>query len=101
MDKLRYERELSGQGFKYVCGVDEVGTGGIQQLEPSATNPLLASRYPRLITRLRTFAAREQVYKRAFARIGNSGNHKTETLILSSFKGAPAYPSPPPRPFKR
>ncbi len=27
MDKLRYERELSGQGFKYVCGVDEVGRG--------------------------------------------------------------------------
>lgn len=27
MDKLRYERELRGQGFKYVCGVDEVGRG--------------------------------------------------------------------------
>ena len=27
MDKLRYERELSGQGFKHVCGVDEVGRG--------------------------------------------------------------------------
>lgn len=27
MDKLRYERELNGQGFKYVCGVDEVGRG--------------------------------------------------------------------------
>ncbi|MDE6667273.1 MAG: ribonuclease HII [Clostridia bacterium] len=27
MDKLKYERELISQGYKYVCGVDEVGRG--------------------------------------------------------------------------
>lgn len=27
MDKLKYERELNLQGYKYVCGVDEVGRG--------------------------------------------------------------------------
>lgn len=27
MDKLLYERELHGAGYKYVCGVDEVGRG--------------------------------------------------------------------------
>lgn len=27
MDKLKYERELNGRGYKYVCGVDEVGRG--------------------------------------------------------------------------
>lgn len=27
MDKLKYERELNSQGYKYVCGVDEVGRG--------------------------------------------------------------------------
>lgn len=27
MDKLFYERELYGQGYRYVCGVDEVGRG--------------------------------------------------------------------------
>ncbi|MDE7453668.1 MAG: ribonuclease HII [Clostridia bacterium] len=27
MDKLKYERELASKGFKYICGVDEVGRG--------------------------------------------------------------------------
>ena len=27
MDKLEYERELLSKGFKYICGVDEVGRG--------------------------------------------------------------------------
>lgn len=27
MDKLEYERELLAKGYKYVCGVDEVGRG--------------------------------------------------------------------------
>ena len=27
MDKLQYERELIGKGYKYICGVDEVGRG--------------------------------------------------------------------------
>ena len=27
MDKLEYERELIAKGYKYVCGVDEVGRG--------------------------------------------------------------------------
>lgn len=27
MDKFLYERELSEKGFKYICGVDEVGRG--------------------------------------------------------------------------
>ncbi|MDE6869087.1 MAG: ribonuclease HII [Clostridia bacterium] len=27
MDKLQYEKELSAQGCKYICGVDEVGRG--------------------------------------------------------------------------
>lgn len=27
MDKLKYERELNAAGYKYVCGVDEVGRG--------------------------------------------------------------------------
>lgn len=27
MDKLKYERELAEKGYKYVCGVDEVGRG--------------------------------------------------------------------------
>lgn len=27
MDKLHYERELAEKGYKYVCGVDEVGRG--------------------------------------------------------------------------
>ena len=27
MDKLEYERELIKKGFKYICGVDEVGRG--------------------------------------------------------------------------
>ena len=27
MDKLLYERELTLQGYKYICGVDEVGRG--------------------------------------------------------------------------
>ena len=27
MDKFLYERELSERGFKYICGVDEVGRG--------------------------------------------------------------------------
>lgn len=27
MDKLEYERELNSKGYKYVCGVDEVGRG--------------------------------------------------------------------------
>lgn len=27
MDKLRFERELAAQGYKYICGVDEVGRG--------------------------------------------------------------------------
>ena len=27
MDKLKYERELKDSGFKYICGVDEVGRG--------------------------------------------------------------------------
>ena len=27
MDKLEYERELLSKGYKYVCGVDEVGRG--------------------------------------------------------------------------
>lgn len=27
MDKLFYERKLYGQGYRYVCGVDEVGRG--------------------------------------------------------------------------
>lgn len=27
MDKLKYERELKEKGFKYICGVDEVGRG--------------------------------------------------------------------------
>ena len=27
MDKFLYERELAERGFKYVCGVDEVGRG--------------------------------------------------------------------------
>ena len=27
MDKLEYERELLKKGFKYICGVDEVGRG--------------------------------------------------------------------------
>lgn len=27
MDKLRYERELLENGYKYICGVDEVGRG--------------------------------------------------------------------------
>ena len=27
MDKLVYERELTSQGYKYICGVDEVGRG--------------------------------------------------------------------------
>lgn len=27
MDKLKYERQLSEKGFKFICGVDEVGRG--------------------------------------------------------------------------
>lgn len=27
MDKLKYEKELSAKGYKYICGVDEVGRG--------------------------------------------------------------------------
>ena len=27
MDKLKYERELSAEGYRYICGVDEVGRG--------------------------------------------------------------------------
>jgi len=27
MDKLKYERELVAAGYKYICGVDEVGRG--------------------------------------------------------------------------
>lgn len=27
MDKLEYERELIARGYKYICGVDEVGRG--------------------------------------------------------------------------
>ena len=27
MDKLKYERELVYKGYKYICGVDEVGRG--------------------------------------------------------------------------
>ena len=27
MDKLKYERELLQKGYKYICGVDEVGRG--------------------------------------------------------------------------
>ena len=27
MDKLKYERELAAAGYKYICGVDEVGRG--------------------------------------------------------------------------
>ena len=27
MDKLKFEKELNAQGYKYVCGVDEVGRG--------------------------------------------------------------------------
>ena len=27
MDKLQYERELLNKGYKYICGVDEVGRG--------------------------------------------------------------------------
>lgn len=27
MDKLAYERQLLSQGYKYICGVDEVGRG--------------------------------------------------------------------------
>ena len=27
MDKLEYERKLNEKGFKYICGVDEVGRG--------------------------------------------------------------------------
>ncbi|MBE7087903.1 MAG: ribonuclease HII [Clostridiales bacterium] len=27
MDKLEYENELAQQGYKYICGVDEVGRG--------------------------------------------------------------------------
>lgn len=27
MDKLKYERELIEKGYKYICGVDEVGRG--------------------------------------------------------------------------
>nr|MDE7380017.1 ribonuclease HII [Clostridia bacterium] len=27
MDKLQYERELTEKGYKYICGVDEVGRG--------------------------------------------------------------------------
>lgn len=27
MDKLEYERELNFKGYKYICGVDEVGRG--------------------------------------------------------------------------
>ena len=27
MDKLKYERDLIVQGYKYICGVDEVGRG--------------------------------------------------------------------------
>ena len=27
MDKLSYERELSAQGYKFICGADEVGRG--------------------------------------------------------------------------
>ncbi len=27
MDKLKYERELEEKGYKYICGVDEVGRG--------------------------------------------------------------------------
>lgn len=27
MDKLAYERQLMSQGYKYICGVDEVGRG--------------------------------------------------------------------------
>lgn len=27
MDKLRYEKELLEKGYKYICGVDEVGRG--------------------------------------------------------------------------
>ena len=26
-DKLKYERELLSSGYKYICGVDEVGRG--------------------------------------------------------------------------
>ena len=26
-DKLKYERELLSRGYKYICGVDEVGRG--------------------------------------------------------------------------
>ena len=27
MDKLEYERRLLNEGYKYICGVDEVGRG--------------------------------------------------------------------------
>ncbi len=27
MDKLKYEKELAQKGYKYICGVDEVGRG--------------------------------------------------------------------------
>ena len=27
MDKLKFEKELSARGYKYICGVDEVGRG--------------------------------------------------------------------------
>lgn len=27
VDKLKYEKELSAKGYKYICGVDEVGRG--------------------------------------------------------------------------
>ena len=27
MDKFVYERELINKGFKYICGIDEVGRG--------------------------------------------------------------------------
>ena len=27
MDKLKYERDLTAKGYKYICGVDEVGRG--------------------------------------------------------------------------
>lgn len=27
MDKLKYEKELTGKGYRYICGVDEVGRG--------------------------------------------------------------------------
>ena len=29
MDKLSYERQLHGSGYRYVCGVDEVGRGSL------------------------------------------------------------------------